>query len=558
MTVSALGSRRAPFAAAVAGALFAVWVYGWRVIDPGSAAWLMHGDPAQHYLGSVFFLAEPWHWPPGLITRFGEAPTSVVFTDALPLLALLAKLLQVPPGMQYFGLWMVACHALAAWWGVQLLRRMGLTHPVSLVAGAMVLATLPSLLFRAYGHEALMGQFLVIAALERVLAPWRWQPWLALAAVAVLVHPYLALMVCVLGAASAIAAWVERAVTASKLLALALGCGLVLAAEAWAVGYFAGAGEISAAGHRWFTANLLTWFDPMAWRAFMAGDPVIHVQSREWTRWLPPLKQAQIGQYEGFAYLGAGGLLALAIAIGASFFARRATSDAMRIRWAAAVLASLFFALWSFSARPTLGSLVLADLPLGALGEKVVGVFRASGRFIWPATYLAMAWAIATVGRLRGGVALVVLVLLVQQADLFYKYKEFRIRFRDGPPHIEQPVSDPVWRQALSRCPRLELVSGPQPAGLWVGGALAAGLAGASFSPAPTARYSPAAAAARQETVKQLLAGNGWRDDVVYVLVQPLPDGASVPAITAALPPGIRHIRADGYDLAVPDSCLGR
>lgn len=556
--MAAPGSRRTPFAAAVVGALFALWVYGWRVVDPASAAWLMHGDPAQHYLGSVFFLGEPWHWPPGLITRFGEAPTSVVFTDALPLAALLAKLLHVPPGVQYFGLWMVLCHALAAWWGVQLLRRMGLVHPVSLVAGGLILATAPSLLFRAYGHEALMGQFLVIAALERVLAPWRWLPWLALAAIAVLVHPYLALMVSVLSLASALAALKEGTVAPVKLLAMGAGSGLLLAAEAWMAGYFAGSGQISAEGHRWFTANLLTWFDPMAWRAFMAADPVIYEQSREWTRWLPALKQAQIGQYEGFAYLGAGMLAAVAIAIGAHVARRAPPYTATRARWIAAVLAALLFALWSFSARPTLGSMVLADIPLGPLGEKIVGVFRASGRFIWPATYLLIAWAIATVGRLRWGMALVVLVLLVQQADLFHKYKEFRIRFRVGPPHIEQAVTDPVWQQALSRCPRLELVSGGQVAGKWVGAALAAGRAGASFYPAPTARYSPEAAAARQVAVKNLLAGNGWREDVVYVLVQPLPEGASVEKIAAALPPGIRHVRADDFDLAVPNACLGR
>lgn len=556
--MAAPDSRRTPFAAAVVGALFALWVYGWRVVDPASAAWLMHGDPAQHYLGSVFFLGEPWRWPPGLITRFGEANTSVVFTDALPLVALLAKLLQVPPGVQYFGLWMVLCHALAAWWGVRLLRRMGLTHPVSLVAGGLILATAPSLLFRAYGHEALMGQFLVIAALERVLAPWRWLPWLALGAIAVLVHPYLALMVSVLGMASALAALAEGTVAPLKLLALGVGSGLLLAGEAWIAGYFAGSGQISAEGHRWFTANLLTWFDPMAWRAFMAGDPVIYEQSREWTRWLPPLKQAQVGQYEGFAYLGAGVLAAAAIAIVVNVARRAPPYTSTRARWIAAVLASLLFALWSLSARPTLGGMVLADIPLGPLGEKVVGVFRASGRFIWPATYLVMAWAIATVGRLRWGMALVVLLLLVQQADLFHKYKEFRIRFRVGPPHIEQAVTDPVWQQALSRCPRLELVSGGQVAGKWVGAALAAGRAGASFYPAPTARYSPEAAAARQEAVKKLLAGNGWRDDVVYVLVQPLPEGASVEKIAAALPPGIRHVRADDFDLAVPNACLGR
>ena len=60
-----------------------------------------------------------------------------------------------------------------------------------------------------------MGHFLVIAALERVLAPWRWLRWLVLAAVAVLVHPYLGVMVCVLGLGAA-AARAEGAVATGR------------------------------------------------------------------------------------------------------------------------------------------------------------------------------------------------------------------------------------------------------------------------------------------------------------------------------------------------------
>ncbi len=218
---------------------------------------------------------------------------------------------------------------------------------------------------------------------------------------------------------------------------------------------------------------------------------------------------------------------------------------------------ALAFAIVSLSTRPSIGSIVLADLHPGTRVERLLGVFRASGRFVWPLTYLVMAWALANVGRLRWGAAVLALLLLVQQADLFPKYKEFRIRFREGPPHIEQPVADPRWARALSRCPRLELVTGPQPAGKWVGAALAAAKAGARFYPAPTARYSPEAAVARQDAVKQLLTANVWRSDVVYLLVHPLPEGATVASVAAALPAHMRHLSMDGYELAVPSACLG-
>ena len=97
----------------------------------------------------MFFLSEPWRWPPGLIQRFGEQPTSLVFTDALPLFAMLAKVLGVSPGLQYFGLWMVACHALAGFFAWRLLWRVGLRGGLRLGLGALFFIAAPALLLRA-------------------------------------------------------------------------------------------------------------------------------------------------------------------------------------------------------------------------------------------------------------------------------------------------------------------------------------------------------------------------------------------------------------------------
>ena len=164
--MSTLSSNSAARALAALIALcFAAWLYGWRVVDPSSVQWLLHGDPAQHYIGSVFFSGEPWHWPPGRIDGLGDASTSVVFTDSIPLLAFAAKLLASiglwPKDWQYFGLWMLACHALAGWHAVALLQRLGVRNGVALQTGAAFFVCAPMLLLRAYGHEALMAHFVV-------------------------------------------------------------------------------------------------------------------------------------------------------------------------------------------------------------------------------------------------------------------------------------------------------------------------------------------------------------------------------------------------------------
>jgi hypothetical protein len=565
----AAAATRAPMvavASAVAGALFAGWLYGARVIDPRSLAWLLHGDPAQHLLGSVYFLREAWHWPPGLITGFGADPTSVVFTDSVPLLAFLAKALGVAPGLQYFGLWMLACHALAGFFAVRLLQRLGLERTVPLLAASLFFICAPVVLLRAYGHEALMGQFLVLWALERALVPWRWGVWLLLVALAVLVHPYLALMTSFIGLGAAAAARLRREVGTASLLAQGAFSALVLGALAWLAGYFAGRGDLSAAGHGFFSANLLTWFDPMDWATFTQQHQRAVATDREWSRFLPPLRQATAGQYEGFAYLGLGMLLLAGLALAAALRTRLARSEASglshslmppadtrRAAWMALVLTALLLALWAVSLRPTVGARVLADIEPGPALAHLLGVFRSSGRFIWPLTFLVMALALVRVAHLRAGTFFIVGALLLQGMDLSAKLGELRWRFHKGPTGIEQPLTDPLWPQALARCPRLEIVSADWPPPGWVAPTLVAALAGARVDPAPTARRSTQVDADHRRSVQGLIAGKSWREDTLYLLAHPMP---GLDSATAQLPATHRLQRVDGREVILPRACL--
>jgi hypothetical protein len=159
------------------------------------------------------------------------------------------------------------------------------------------------------------------------------------------------------------------------------------------------------------------------------------------------------------------------------------------------------------------------------------------------------------VSRLPGGTWLVALGLAVQIADLNGKFKEFRGRFRYGPPQIAQPVTSPLWESLLDRCPNLAMVSGAHPGHGWVGTALAAGTTGARFFPAPTARYSPEAEIQRLAEVQKLLATNSWRHDTVYLLALPMPPGTTVEATIARLPAGMSHAQLDGLDIVFATSC---
>lgn len=93
-------------------------ICGSRILNPQNIAWLANGDPAQHYLGWVFFRNSEWTFPIiGLNPNFGlEISSSIVFSDSNPLFAILFKLLSpiLPKTFQYFGLWILLCFILQA------------------------------------------------------------------------------------------------------------------------------------------------------------------------------------------------------------------------------------------------------------------------------------------------------------------------------------------------------------------------------------------------------------------------------------------------------------
>lgn len=46
-------------------------ICGARILNPQNIAWLANGDPAQHYLGLVFFRNSDWTFPICLNQNFG-------------------------------------------------------------------------------------------------------------------------------------------------------------------------------------------------------------------------------------------------------------------------------------------------------------------------------------------------------------------------------------------------------------------------------------------------------------------------------------------------------
>lgn len=536
--------------AAFLGAAFFLWLFGVQLLDPTNIGWLMHGDPAQHYLGWQFFRGEPWHWPPGRIENYGTPlGTGILFTDSIPLLGFLLKPFSswLPAEFQYFGMWMFACYLLTAVFGWRLMARATPLFWLRALGTLFFLMSTPMLL-RAYGHESLMAHWLLLAGIDRYAAPWRGAPWLALLVVAALVHPYLLLMMMALAAAALYRAIFSKKERARRWQPILLGMAVLLAVM-WAAGYFIPAPrQLAAEGYGHYSANLLTFVDPMDWHGFLRSYGRDTAGKQEWSQFLNPREQATNGQYEGFAYLGLG-VFFLVVAAFARLLARPPRREAAHY-WLPLLVIGMLLFIAALSYKITFGARLLATLPWPAGLLDVFAVFRASGRLVWPLYYLLLWGVLAAVVRRwppRAAMILLVMGLGLQYADLSGKFGEFRHQFRNLPAW-QAPLKDPVWEKAAMRYRYFSIVPAKLEGDAYVPLAHLAARHGAGIDVGLIARPDYAA----QESYAQKLAddvSNGrLRPDTLYLFPRP----ADLAAIRDRLAAGDESLVANGYGLLLP------
>lgn len=106
-----------------------VYIYGVHVLNPTYTDWLIkdaHYDLSQHYLGWKAYRNGDWTFPIGNTDYLlYPSKTSVIFTDSIPCLAVLFKLLSpvLPEEFQYFGLWGIMCFVLQAVFSARIINR---------------------------------------------------------------------------------------------------------------------------------------------------------------------------------------------------------------------------------------------------------------------------------------------------------------------------------------------------------------------------------------------------------------------------------------------------
>lgn len=419
-------------------AMFVAWMHP-AILDPRNIGWLLDGS--DRGLSSLALMAylRGGSWP-ALHDPLLMAPNGLplALTDSNPLLGLLLKPLGLPAAWQVTGLWLLACVLLQVGFARALMTHY-VTDPLAAFLGTALLAISPTLIAR-YGHVNLCAHWLILWALWVFVDPDRarrpsW--WAAVLGMAMLVHPYLAVMTAAIWASAVLRqltlepqSWRRTAVGATAVAVL-------LAGIAWWLG-FVGLDTLPTGSYGQFG---------------MALDALWNPGNADYSALLPGLTTTAAQGFEGFNYLGAGLLLLLVVAVAAVVVRRDRLAD-LPLVW----LIPAFLLLTLVAIGPHLvwrGQIVLA-LPMPTAVRDALDPVRAGGRLFWPIGYAIALAAIAVAGRLPRATLILGAALALQLFDLVPMVSAVRATSARGDDQLFVRTRNSAWQTMVERASAIE------------------------------------------------------------------------------------------------------
>lgn len=379
---------------AIFGAVIFLCLYGVKILNPTYVDWLYNGrDLMQHYLGWEFFRKSDWMFPFGLTDQLGyPSRTSVIFTDSIPIFAVLFKLFAsiLPERFQYFGIWGILCFMLQGFFTAKILQ-VYIKKNWQVIAGSIIFIISPAVLFRMYMHTALASQWLVLVAIylcavhkdnyhniKKTSLQWGILGFLIPG-----IHLYFAPMCAV-----PLAGYVLYSLCCEKKINVKYFIPVItflfgLGGNAFLLGGFssgAGAGSSNLGVHSF---NLNGFFNAMGYSKILNG-----------------LDTYTNGQYEGFAYLGMGVLIMFMVTC--IYYIWELLKKQIKVDiWKCLIIIGMLICLTVLAASQCIsfGSHLLVELPDIDLIMKYWSIFGSSGRLIWPVYYVIMFFSV--IGTLR-------------------------------------------------------------------------------------------------------------------------------------------------------------
>ncbi|MBQ9854290.1 MAG: hypothetical protein IJO57_04595 [Bacilli bacterium] len=390
-------------------------IYGLKILNPTYEEWtLAQGDIIQHHTGWEVYRNESWHFPIGLIND-ASYPTyvSIIYTDSIPILALFFKIISfiLPKTFQYFGLYGLACYILQGIFSAKILKKYT-DSKINIIIGSLIFTLIPSMMFRMFYHTALASQWLILLSLETIYLYNDYKDsnkiyyiWGIISLLTSTIHIYYLLM-CGVILLGYLLLDILNTKKIKKSLILLLEYLIIALVSIWIFGGFTNLTESDNFGFGSFSYNLNGLFNPM------------HVPSI-----IPKLEYIP-NQYEGFAYLGLGVITLMGVSLLLSLI--WVIKDRKVLKENKNIIISLLFivlisTLLAVSPKVYFGETLLFEIKLPEFINNLWGIFRSTGRLIWPVISIIMLSSIIILfKRLNWKYSLVIITLcfFVQVIDL--------------------------------------------------------------------------------------------------------------------------------------------
>jgi hypothetical protein len=254
---------------------------------------------------------------------------------------------------------------------------------------------------RVFHHDALVAHWLILAAIWLILQQIQGKDvlraWPILLVGGLWIHAYLFVMVAVFYASALVLELVKN--RSWKKTAMNVGITLVLfALSGYTLGMFDSPSQVRTKNIAHYSANLNALINPLDSSAFLERQSI-----------------AFEGQYEGYAYLGIGGFLLLALTV---FTLNKSIFDRKNITYLVLIVPAVLLAAFSCGGTFTAGETVIWKIPIPGLLTDVYQILRSNGRFVWPLFYLILIFLIARFGQKRFPWWVLVGIILIQYADI--------------------------------------------------------------------------------------------------------------------------------------------
>ena len=422
-------------------------IFSISVINPRNIGWLDNSDLLQHYLGWANYRDAPWTWPLGANSKYGHlTSSSIVFTDSLPLLAILLKPFSslLPEKFQYFGIWYLVCFILQAYFAWLISKLLSNQFWLRFCI-CILLGSAPAFIWRVGLVGALASHFVILAAFYLTFTPdKKARPlyWALLMALTSWIHFYLLTIVSILWICSLLNQ-AYKAERLSQLINFSIQCLTIILLTLLfmaAAGYFMALGVGSKHFGIW-RMNLFAFIDPDSWSYVLPNlsDSSIRLQ----------IYEIEGRRFEGFNYLGLG-LLCLSLLAIPSWFKNLSLIWLNIKRYRFTVVACLLLLVFALSNQIGIGTWHY-DFAITQPWFDLVSIWRGSARMAWPAYYLLIIfilWGVTHSYRPKLKFWILSLAVLVQLGDSSAGYLKRSHQMATGGgslTHFESPLRDPFW-----------------------------------------------------------------------------------------------------------------